>query len=53
MNEEERENLVQKLLNEFIQSLGHTPSDDTKFGFIVGARSGIYEITVQRRADKT
>lgn len=53
MNEEERENIVQQLLDEFVKSLGYVPNDDTRFGFIAGARSGIYEITIQRRADKT
>lgn len=41
MTEDEREELVYRLLEEFTESVGGKISDDAKYAFIAGARSAL------------
>lgn len=42
MTEDEREDLIYRLLDEFQQAVGKPISDEQKFSFIAGARAALH-----------
>lgn len=47
MTEDEREELIYRLLDEFKQSTGDAFNDERKYAFIAGARSALVAIDEQ------
>lgn len=47
LTEDEKEELVYRLWEEFAASIRAPLDDERKFSFIAGARSAIYELTVK------
>jgi hypothetical protein len=47
LTEYEKEELVYRLWEEFAASIKAPLDDERKFSFLAGARSAIYELTVQ------
>jgi hypothetical protein len=48
MTEDEKEELVYRLWQEFAESIKAPLDDERRFTFVAGARSAIYELTVRR-----
>ena len=48
MTEDEKEELIYRLWEEFADSIKVPLDDVRKFAFVAGARSAIYELTVKR-----
>jgi hypothetical protein len=47
MSDDEREELVHRLLEEFRQSVKHTMSNNERFAFIAGARSALHAVMTE------
>lgn len=47
MTEDEKEDLVYRLWQEFAESVNIPFDDERKFDFVAGARSAIYELTMK------
>lgn len=48
MTEDEKEELVYRLWQEFAESIKVPLDDEKRFAFVAGARSAIYELTVKQ-----